>query len=143
MMKSAFADHEALLIIDTPNGHVTVSEAEFASLPQHELVTQTPWTTEKHTYRGVYMLDLLKKYDLLSYAKLTAIALNNYTTELTVGSMINGQALIAREDNGVKMKPRNKGPLWIVFPLSEHPELDNPDTHRMMVWQLFRIKATP
>lgn len=138
---SGEASIAAQLTVITPQGEQVISRADLAKLPQHELVTQTPWTTEKHRYRGVLMSDLLKTYHLAQYATLKAGALNNYQTELTVDYLLRYPVLLAMQDNGVDLTPRNKGPLWIVFPLSDYPDLDVPDIHRMMVWQLSSLSA--
>lgn len=129
------------LTVMTSQGEQVISRAELVRMPQHELVTQTPWTTEKHRYRGVLMSDLLKTYHLAQYATLNAGALNNYQTELTVDYLLRYPVLLAMQDNGVDLTPRNKGPLWIVFPLSDYPELDVPNIHRMMVWQLSSLSV--
>jgi hypothetical protein len=131
------------LTVITPQGKTVISRDDLTRLPQHELVTQTPWTTEKHRYRGVLMSDLLKAYHLAQYATLNAGALNNYQTKLTVDYLLRYPVLLAMQDNGVNLTPRNKGPLWIVFPLSDYPDLDVPNIHRMMVWQLSSLSAHP
>ncbi|MFQ1877342.1 hypothetical protein ACK36J_07910 [Aeromonas veronii] len=39
------------------------------------------------------------------------------------------------------MTLRNKGPLWIIYPLSDHPELNKELYHSRMVWQLTAIES--
>ena len=41
---------------------------------------------------------------------------------------------------GQAMSVRDRGPFWIMLPLSERPELDDPLYHRFMVWQLSGIE---
>ncbi|VFB10773.1 oxidoreductase molybdopterin binding subunit [Aeromonas salmonicida] len=36
---------------------------------------------------------------------------------------------------------RNKGPLWIIYPLSEYPELNKEVYHSRMVWQLTALES--
>ena len=37
------------------------------------------------------------------------------------------------------MPVRDKGPLWAVYPLDGHPELNNEGTHAKMIWQVRRL----
>jgi hypothetical protein len=47
--------------------------------------------------------------------------------------------LVADSLEGEPMAIRDKGPLWIIYPLSAHSELRSADTEAKMVWQLFRL----
>ncbi|GAL28475.1 hypothetical protein JCM19239_1551 [Vibrio variabilis] len=38
------------------------------------------------------------------------------------------------------MSIRDKGPYWVIFPLSQYPEIDNTDYHSMMIWQLKEVR---
>lgn len=49
-------------------------------------------------------------------------------------------AIVSTRQNGEPMSIRQRGPYWIMLPLSERPELDSEDFHRYMVWQLNRIE---
>ena len=44
--------------------------------------------------------------------------------------------LLAVRMNGQLMRTRDKGPIWIVYPWSRHPELDDFLTREKSVWQL-------
>jgi hypothetical protein len=44
--------------------------------------------------------------------------------------------LLAVRMNGQLMRTRDKGPIWIVYPWSGHPELDDFLTREKSVWQL-------
>jgi hypothetical protein len=38
--------------------------------------------------------------------------------------------------NGAPMSVRDKGPLWIVYPMDDHDGLKTPETEAKMIWQL-------
>ena len=44
--------------------------------------------------------------------------------------------LLAVRMNGQLMRTRDKGPIWIVYPWSGNPELDDFLTREKSVWQL-------
>ena len=47
--------------------------------------------------------------------------------------------LIAFAQNGRPMPVRERGPLWVIYPLDSYSELQNPVFHARMIWQLRRI----
>ena len=44
--------------------------------------------------------------------------------------------LLATRIDGQQLEVRDKGPIWIVYPWSTNPELDDLPTRRKSVWQL-------
>jgi len=59
--------------------------------------------------------------------------------EFTVGSFAFDNALIATRLNGDTMHPRDKGPLWVVFPYSDGSEFQTEAIYAQSVWQLNRL----
>jgi hypothetical protein len=44
--------------------------------------------------------------------------------------------IVAYRMNGEYMRVRDKGPMWLIYPLTSQPELDTEATHAKMIWQL-------
>jgi hypothetical protein len=63
-------------------------------------------------------------------------ALNDYKEVIPLDDFDKYDVLLAMRMNGRLMKVRDKGPIWIVYPWSEHPELDDFATREKSVWQL-------
>jgi Uncharacterized protein conserved in bacteria len=116
--------------------------AELQALPQKTVVTTTPWTDGSHSYTGVLLRDLLDKVGLQHAVKLKATALNDYVTTLAVADAYKYNVLLALSQDGKLMSRRNKGPIWVIYPLTEHPELDKPTYHSAMIWQLRSISVS-
>ena len=38
--------------------------------------------------------------------------------------------------NGKYLTPRDKGPLWVIYPRDEYPELNTKEVDHRMVWQV-------
>jgi hypothetical protein len=43
--------------------------------------------------------------------------------------------------DGEILKVREKGPLWIIYPQDDHPELQNKQTQAKWVWQIKEIRV--
>ncbi|MNP76217.1 hypothetical protein D3C76_1734200 [compost metagenome] len=50
---------------------------------------------------------------------------------------------LARYQDDKALTRRNKGPLWLLVPLSAHPQLNVSAIHNSMVWQVTRIEVLP
>ena len=116
--------------------------AQLQALPQKTVSTTTPWTEGSHTYTGVLLRDLLDKQGLQKATKLNAKALNDYVTTITVADVYKYDVLLALTQDGKLLTRRNKGPVWVIYPLSQHPELDKPTYHSAMIWQLRTISVS-
>ncbi len=49
--------------------------------------------------------------------------------------------LLAIEEDGKALTLRNKGPIWVIYPLSDHPELNIEQYHSLMVWQVLKLEG--
>jgi len=86
------------------------------SLPRHAVTTTTPWTQGKQTFEGVRMADILAHVGATGNL-LTAYALNDYFIDIPVGDIATFDVLLADTHNGDRMSVRDKGPLWIIYPM--------------------------
>lgn len=107
----------------------------FDSLPQHEFRTQTPWTAGEHNFSGVLLSDLLARVDAKGTV-IRAIAFNEYFSEIDIRRPGLDALLLATRLDGKPMRIREKGPTWLMLPLSNMKELDNKRYHELLIWQL-------
>lgn len=102
--------------------------------------TSTPWTDGIQKFRGVLVRDVL---DLAGAEGkvIRAIALNDYIIDIPVADFRDYPVLLALEMNGAELKVRDKGPIWIVYPLDQFEDLKGRRTERKMVWQLKELQV--
>lgn len=145
MLAPAISQAEIILSLKGAACCAGANEAHFspealAALPQAKIVTKTPWTEGLHTYQGVKLSTLLANNQLKSTA-VTIRALNNYWASIPASVIEKYQPLLATHADGVALTRRNKGPIWVILPLSAHPEIDTERFHSYMVWQTRSIEA--
>ena len=124
---------------NTPAG-LSLDQAALDKLPHVSVRTETPWTEGMVEFSGVPLKALLE----LAGAKgslITAIALNDYKVEIPVEDADIPGLIVADRKNGALMPVRDKGPLWIIYPLSDQPELQTEATHSKMIWQLKQLEV--
>lgn len=109
------------------------------SLPQYQFTTVTPWTDGVHQYQGVLLSELLGRIGANGNT-LVAHGLNDYYAEIDLQQIKGYPILLAMKSDGETMRVRDKGPIWLLYPMSDYPELDSSIHHASMVWQLNRLE---
>ena len=115
----------------------TLSLADLDRLPQASLTTQTPWTTEPQTFTGPLLSTLAALGGAASAAEIEA--LNDYSAHVPATDWTQYGIVLSTRIDGRTLRVRDRGPFWLIYPLSQMPELDQQIYHARMVWQIRRI----
>ena len=130
-----------LAVTNTTDGTATFDRAMLAAMPRATIETSTPWTNGVQRFDGVTLAALIERLGIKG-ASVTARALNDYSYRFDVADAVSRGALIADTNNDKPMSVRERGPLWIVFPLDAMPHLEGAERHEIqsrMVWQLKQL----
>jgi len=121
------------------DGRLVLDANALAALPRQTVTAETPWTEGPTTFEGVSLKAVL---DLAGAegSQLHAIALNDYAVDIPIADADDPRIIIADTMNGTKLRVRDFGPLWIVYPLSDDAAYRNEATYSKMIWQLNRIE---
>ncbi|WPC73194.1 oxidoreductase [Vibrio porteresiae] len=106
-----------------------------------EIVTATPWTDGQTKFKGISAQKLLSLTGG-SKSNLKVIALNNYWAVIPYADIEKYNPVFAVERNGEEMSVRDKGPIWVIYPLSKFDQVSNELLHSRMVWQVNRVELT-
>ena len=69
------------------------------------------------------------------------VAANDYYVDIPTSDFRDYDAILAMEADGETLSRREKGPLWLMYPISDHAELEDPIYLRRLIWQVVRIEA--
>lgn len=103
------------------------------------LRTSTPWTQGRPEFEGVLVSDLLKTVGAKG-RKVVAVALNDYRVEIPLSDFTRYPVLLAYQMDGKRLKVRDKGPLWIIYPRDDYAELDSKPVQARWVWQVKELR---
>ncbi|WP_211217867.1 molybdopterin-dependent oxidoreductase [Fodinicurvata sediminis] len=109
------------------------------TLPSQTLETRTVVTDGVKTFDGVLMRDLLAWVEAEGET-VTASALNDYVIEIPMEDFHDFDVVAATHMDGERLSPRDKGPLWIVYPRDDHEELQDIRYDYRWVWQLIQLE---
>ena len=92
------------------------------------------------TFRGVRMQDLLRHVGARGKT-IEATALDLYKVAIPMSDFDNEDVILALEIDGRKLRVRDRGPAWIIYPFSSRPDLDNEIIHSRSIWQLVSLNV--
>ncbi|MFK7855029.1 MAG: hypothetical protein AB8B79_12980 [Granulosicoccus sp.] len=121
------------------NNEAHITRAMLESLPSVEFDTTTPWADGIQNFVGVRISDL---FDFIGASSQSYVAegLDDYKFTITDIDVERYPIIIAYLHNGSPMSVRKLGPLRIMFPFDDYPELLTPKNQSSAVWQLIKLE---
>lgn len=136
-------------VILTVTGNLGVTNADGSAAFDRQMLqdvgvsnleTTTPWLDGVQVFTGVLARTLFKRLGAQG-TSVVATALNDYTVTIPMDDFQNYDVLLATEMNGEEMRVSDKGPIWIVYPRDDHPELQERRISERWVWQLKALEV--
>ncbi|WP_137180232.1 molybdopterin-dependent oxidoreductase [Roseomonas sp. AR75] len=113
--------------------------AALEALGRADLVTRTVWTgTTPQSFAGVRLETLLAHVGAQG-GTLRLVALNDYAVTAPLAELVQQGAFLATRQDDQPLRIRDRGPVWMIFPWSQRPELDVPTVRERAIWQLRTI----
>lgn len=123
-------------VTQTNNGQLAQFDMKMLEkLPQHSFTTLTPWYPHAVSFTGPLLRDVLAAVGAKG-SRITAVALNDYKTEIPFDDAQRHDVIVARLMNNRPMPVREKGPLFIVYPFDAKQELRSELYYNRSAWQL-------
>lgn len=138
-------------VILTITGSIGVTNGEGAALfdramleamPQHTIRTHTPWHDGQVTFAGPLGRDVLDSVGAQG-EMLRVMALNDYSASIPVDDFNQYDVILAMTLDGVPLRVRDQGPLFVIYPFDDQPELLNEKIMSRSVWQVAHIDVLP
>jgi hypothetical protein len=138
----AHAAAPALEIVGTEgSGVLELSLEQLAAMPQTIVATENEFSDGVVSYRGPLVRDVLAHLGLDKVDQVRFVAANDYYVDIPTSDFRDFDAILAMEADGKQLSRREKGPLWLMYPITDHPELRDPIYLRRLIWQVVRIEA--
>ncbi|GED21129.1 molybdopterin-dependent oxidoreductase [Halomonas halmophila] len=107
-------------------------------LASRTIVTDTPWHEEASRFEGPLFTALLDAVGAEA-EQVRVGALNGFEAKIPVTDFQRYDVILAMRFNGDRVPIRDFGPLLVMYPFDEHPELHTEVIRFRSVWQVDRI----
>ncbi|HEX5804751.1 MAG TPA: molybdopterin-dependent oxidoreductase [Macromonas sp.] len=107
-------------------------------LKTYVVTTRTPWYQTAVTFSGPRLKDVLARVGAQGQG-LRVRALNDYAVDVPFSDAAAFNPILAWQIDGQPLSVRDKGPLFLIYPFDEHPELKNDIYYGRSIWQIQSI----
>jgi hypothetical protein len=114
---------------------------DLAAMPQTPVNTENEFVDGKVAYRGPLVRDVLARVGLDKADNVRFVAANDYYVDIPTQNFRDYDAILAIEADGVRLSRRDKGPVWLMYPISDFTELQDPIYSRRLIWQVVKITS--
>lgn len=114
--------------------------AMIRALPQVSFTTQTPWDHAPLKFTGPLLRDVLALVRPTGQT-LKAVAINDYRVDIPLQDAQRYDVVLAHSINDKPLTVRTKGPLFVVYPFHQHPDLQHNTYFERSIWQLKAIEV--
>lgn len=130
-----------ILTVTTPDRSESFTLEEILAMPQTTVVTENDYVDEATTFQGPSLRSVLEKVDVAQDASLKMVALNDFSSDVPAADAFEYDVILAVLLNGEAMSVRDKGPIWVIYPMDDNPELQDDMYNNRLVWQLKSISV--
>ena len=117
---------------------VQFDRAALEALGTVAIETNTPWFKGPVKFEGV-SLDKLMQSVGAKGERVVVVALNDYSSEIPIEDFAKYNVILALKRDGEYMPVRDKGPLFVVYPYDQNPELKSQKFYGRSVWQVAKL----
>ncbi len=119
---------------------VRFDEADLLALPQVTIRTRTEFTDGVVEFVGPLARDAIAFVDAGAATTVTLMAANDYAIDIPLSDLTDYDVILAMQANGERLTIRDKGPIWLMYPLDDHVKLQDPVFNNRLIWQLTVIE---
>lgn len=134
------ADDALLVVTGAEASPRSFSRADLEGMEQHVIETKTNFTDGRPAFRGPRLGHVLSVAGLEAGSAIKMTAANDYAIEVPFADIAAYDPILAMEVDGVKLTPRSRGPIWVMYPV-DTLAADDREINDKLIWQLIRIEV--
>ena len=140
---AAFAAGDVVLTLENVSGGVVVelTEDDLLALPQAVVLTENEFVDGLAEFSGPLARDVIALLNDPDMDLLTLTAINDYSVKVSFVDFADYDVIFALFQNGNRFSPRDKEPVWVIYPMTDHEQLQDRVYNDRLIWQLVRVSA--
>lgn len=138
----SLAPAQAALTVASASGETvkTFTLDELKALGETEIKTSNEFVDGERVFRGPLVRDVLMAAKAAGAQKVWLTAANDYQVEVDPKEFFDYDAILALSMDGKPLSRRDKGPIWVIYPMSDNAELRDPVYNSRLIWQLVKLE---
>ncbi|MDF3864476.1 oxidoreductase [Pseudomonas denitrificans (nom. rej.)] len=128
-----------IAVKDQPQLQRHYSLRDLEALPHTARRSMLPEETQVYGWQGVRLSTLLASFGRADVQRLRVEALNDYSALIPLSDLDAFDPILAYRRDGQAIGIAERGPLFVIYPMVDHPELRTQVYFNRTVWQVSRI----
>ena len=131
----------AMLVIETVDGATELTREDIDGFEQIEIATENDFSDGVASFSGPRARDVIAASGAALEGIGVFVAANDYKVEIPLRDFVEYDVIFATAMNGKRLSLRDKGPIWVIYPMTDNKELQDPAYNQRLVWQLVKIEV--
>lgn len=144
LLVAAAADSVLLTLhnpaIEGTHGKISFSRRDLEALDWSTIVTSNEFIDGVSEFRGPPAHAVLSQIGHAGASRVRLTSASDFFVDVDVAELEEFGAILAMERDGEPLSLRDQGPIWLMYPLDDHPELQDSRFNSRLVWHLTRIE---
>ena len=138
---STLMAQDALLTLTDNQGSevVILTEEDLMAFDQFSMLTVNEHVDQITEFVGPLARDVVAAMGAGAGDVVTLTAVNDYAIDVPVDDFLEYDVIFAHSADGKRLSTRDKGPIWVVYPMTDFPELQDPIYNGRIIWQLVSV----
>lgn len=138
----AVANDDTILTVNSPAEEpVSFNLEALDELKQTVISTSNEFVTGKTEFSGPLARDLVATVGGDDSSTIVLTAINEYQISVPAADFFEYDVVLATRMNGALLSRRDKGPIWLMYPISDHAELQDSAVNSKLIWQLVKMEV--
>lgn len=130
-----------ILEVDVAGGVKCYDKAALEKLPQRTIRTENDFVDGKVAFRGPELLVVVQNAGGNDASEVEVIAADGYAIAIPVEELERYHPVLAMTADGQPIDHDMYGNLWLIYPMSDFPELQTEKWNGRLIWQVVRVTA--
>ncbi|MCC0028935.1 MAG: molybdopterin-dependent oxidoreductase [Brucellaceae bacterium] len=136
-----YAAEKLFSLVKADGSTVDVTDEDFEAVGIAEITTRLVGETETRSQVRGPRFDALLDHFGVDGEMVRVSGIDKYAADLPLDELKRYPVLLAYEINGKRLTLRSKGPVWVVYPFDDHPEIEDQLREARSVWQVGEVEV--
>ena len=138
---SVLSDTALTVVQKNGDGVQELTLQQLQEFRQVELRTGNEFVDGEKIFRGPLAREVLQLDDSDPPEIVILTAANDYQVEVSTQEFQDYDVILALSMDDKNLSRRDKGPIWVIYPMSDHEELRDPVYNSRLIWQLVKMEV--
>ena len=121
-------------------GELHLDREQLMAIDPRAVETSTPWTDGVKRFEGPLFRSVLEAAGARG-ERVRVRTLNDYPVEIPLSDLEQYDVILALQQDGAPLEVRELGPVFVLYPFDDYPELFNQSVRHRSAWHVISVEV--